>query len=130
VTDGTESNVSHSESELLSVCVCVTPLLPQENLKRPQTGLPDFDHWKIAANPGDAFLGPVVATIYKAGTFPHFTGMRPSDWNCTSPSNCTAVYGGLPQLANLTAHLEQLEVDIKTILPDSDWSGVASIESV
>ena len=36
----------------------------QSNFKRLQTGLPDFAHWKISANPDDKFLGPVVATIY------------------------------------------------------------------
>lgn len=36
----------------------------QSNFKRPQTGLPDFGHWEISANPDDKFLGPVVATIY------------------------------------------------------------------
>jgi hypothetical protein len=54
--------------------------------------------------------------------------MRAIDWNCTEPSNCTAVYGGLPQLANLTAHLEQLKTDIEAILPDPDWKGVANID--
>lgn len=69
----------------------------------------------------------------EAGNFPHFTGMQATgtagqNWNCTVPDNCTAVYGGLPQLTNLTAHLAQLQTDIETILPDKDWSGVANID--
>ena len=54
--------------------------------------------------------------------------MRADDWNCTAPSNCTAQFGGLPQLTNLTAHLAQLTVDIEAILPDPNWAGVANID--
>eukprot|EP01043_Picozoa_sp_COSAG02_P057687 COSAG02_NODE_7047_length_3212_cov_1.654674_1_plen_131_part_00 len=54
--------------------------------------------------------------------------MRSDDWNCTSPSNCTANFGGLPQLTNLTAHLEQLVTDIEAVLPDPNWTGVANID--
>ena len=44
-----------------------------DNLKRPQTDLPDFEHWRIRSNPNQTFLGPVIATIYKAGNFPTLT---------------------------------------------------------
>ena len=98
-----------------------------KHLKRPQTDLPDFDHWKIRTNPGDAFSGPVVATLVGAGKFPSFSGMHAGDWNCTK-TNCTAYYGGLPQLTNLSAHLEQLEHDLTASIPDPHWSGVAALD--
>ena len=81
----------------------------------------------MRTNPDVAFLGPVIATIYRAGNFPTFVGQQAPDWNCTA-NNCTAKWGGLPQLANLTAHLEQLAIDIEAILPEKDWSGVANID--
>ena len=95
------------------------------NLKRPQVGLPDWKSFGILANPGSAFCGPVIATIYKCGTFPHFTGMSAGNWNA---SNATAVYGGLPQLLDLGAHLAQVQKDIVALIPDKDSSGVANID--
>jgi hypothetical protein len=95
------------------------------NLKRAQVDLPDWRQFKIKTNPGNAFLGPVVATIYRAGTFPHFTGMTKGDWNA---STAHAVYGGIPQLVDLGVHLTQLRKDIAALLPDPDSSGVASID--
>eukprot|EP01048_Picozoa_sp_COSAG05_P029684 COSAG05_NODE_9898_length_595_cov_0.685484_1_plen_157_part_01 len=94
-------------------------------LKRPQVGLPDWTSFGILANPGNAFSGPVVATIYKCGTFPHFTGMAPGNWNA---SNATAVYGGLPQLMDLEQHLAQVKTDITALIPDPDSAGVANID--
>jgi hypothetical protein len=90
-----------------------------------QVGLPDWKSFGILANPGNAFSGPVIATIYKCGTFPTFRDMSPGNWNA---SNATAVYGGLPQLMDLGQHLAQVQTDIKALLPDPDSAGVANID--
>ena len=92
---------------------------------------PRWSDYNISTNRNASFMGQTVATIYKAGNYPAFRGMGPGgacadgDWNCT---NATSVFGGLPQLTNLTAHLEQLALDIVAILPDPAWSGVANID--
>eukprot|EP00665_Eupelagonemidae_sp_cell47_P000655 gene655-438_t len=92
---------------------------------------PRWSQWNISTNKNASFLGSVVATIYEAGNFPMFSGMGPGgacadgDWNCT---NASAVFGGLPQLTNLSAHLAKLQLDIEEILPDPSWSGVANID--
>ena len=93
--------------------------------------LPDFDSFHISTNAQNKFLGSTIATIYRAGNLPYFSGAGPGgacadgDWNCTQ---VTAHYGGLPQLTNVTAHLERLQLDIERLLPDPLWSGVASID--
>jgi hypothetical protein len=93
--------------------------------------LPDWHKWRISTNKDAAFLGETIACIYRAGNFPHFSGMGPGgacangDWNCT---NATATFDGLPQLTNLSEHLAQLERDILQDFPDPNWSGVANID--
>lgn len=97
----------------------------------PPQSLPDFAGFRISTNPGDVFRGPVVNCIYDFGLLPYYKGMGPGgncadgDWNCTK---ATAMYGGIPQLTNLTAHLLQLKADLEEQLPDPHWSGVASID--
>jgi len=92
---------------------------------------PDWGSFNISTNQNASFLGETVATIYSAGNYPMFSGMGPGglcangDWNCT---NATFTYGGLPQLTNLTAHLEKLQIDVEKYLPDEMWSGVANID--
>ena len=97
----------------------------------PPKNLPDFSSFRISTNANASFLGDVAACVYTAGLYPMYTGMGPGgacadgDWNCTK---ATATNGGLPQLANLSAHLAQLEKDIVRQLPDPEWSGVANID--
>ena len=95
------------------------------NLKRPQVGLPDWKSFGILANPGNAFSGPVIATVYRCGNFPTFKGMSPGNWNA---SNATAGYGGLPQLMDLDKHLAQVQKDITALIPDPESAGVANID--
>ena len=47
------------------------------------------------------------------------------DWNC---SKATAINGGIPQLANMSAHLAQLRLDIESDFPDPMWDGIAVID--
>jgi len=37
------------------------------------------------------------------------------------------INGGIPQLLNMTAHLDKWAADIVRILPDPAWSGVANL---
>ena len=93
--------------------------------------LPDFERWRINTNAGNKFNGDAITTFYSAGHFPVFEGMGPGglcadgDWNCTK---ATSKFGGLPQLVNMTSHLDQLKLDIEAALPDANWSGVANID--
>jgi hyaluronoglucosaminidase len=92
---------------------------------------PSWSSFNISTNANASFLGNTIATLYEAGNYPMFEGMGPGgscsdgDWNCT---NSTSVFGGLPQLTNLTEHLAKLRVDVEKFLPDANWSGVANID--
>lgn len=92
-------------------------------------GIPDWTKWGILANPNSTDDGPVVVTQFGkdgvGGKVPRFQGQTAGNWNA---SNATAVFGGLPQLMDMKAHLAQLEVDIVAILPDADSSGVATLD--
>ena len=67
----------------------------------------------------------MIATIYKCGNFPTFSGMAPGNWNAT---NATAHFGGLPQTMDLEKHLAQVQLDVEGLLPDPQSEGVASID--
>ena len=112
---------------------CVGPPTPPSTT---MTGLPDFQRWGIATNPGLAFDGSTITTVYSFGLLPFYSGMGPGgacsdgDWNC---SKATAHFGGLPQLTNLSAHLEKLRADIESTFPgnpflDPNWSGIAVVD--
>ena len=47
------------------------------------------------------------------------------DWNCSAAK---ARNGGLPQLANITAHVEALSLDIARQIPDQNSTGVYSFD--
>ena len=94
--------------------------------------LPDFAKFRISTNgPNATFLGSVCSTIYSFGDFPMYLGMGPGgacadgDWNCTKAH---AVFGGLPQLTNLTKHLAKVQADIEQLFPDPEWDGVANVD--
>lgn len=101
------------------------------NLTLANLSLPDFKRWRIQTNPGLAFDGPVISTLYGFGLVPSYSGMGPGgacsdgDWNC---SNATAINGGIPQLANMSAHLAQLRLDIESAFPNPMWDGIAVID--
>ena len=122
-----------SNQEWPSCCVRPTPGCVGTPTPKNYTlsNLPDFTKWRIETNPGLAFDGKVVSTFYGFGLIPGFSGMGPGglcadgDWNCT---NATAINGGLPQLANLTAHLTLVQQDIEATYPDPNWDGIAAID--
>jgi hypothetical protein len=99
---------------------------------------PDWESFRIRTNANTSYNGETVATLYAhdTGLYPLITGScgpeGPStDYNCTVGPDGTpraAVNGGIPQLLNMSAHLEKWAADIERILPDPDWSGVANLD--
>lgn len=105
---------------------------------KPVQNEPDWPRFDIKTNSGSAYNGAAIATLY-----PHDTGLYPyiagscgpegptTDYNCTvgvDGKPRTAVNGGIPQLLNLSAHLEKWKADIKRLLPDPEWAGVANLD--
>lgn len=77
--------------------------------------LTDFD---IVCNKDQMQNGDKMMIFYssKFGHYPHFDlDGRP-------------IYGGLPQLGNLTSHLEKCRDDIVNFIPDSKFSGLSVID--
>ncbi|XP_064642249.1 hyaluronidase-like [Lineus longissimus] len=72
----------------------------------------------IAVNPAHQFIGDVMTIFYhyQLGKFPFFL------------PDGRAVNGGLPQLGNLTAHLEQCKKDFRSFIPDVTFGGLAVID--
>lgn len=75
----------------------------------------NFEKWGIVDNNKDNFLGEQISLFYNLGTWPRFSGNL-------------SINGGIPQLANLTNHLYKAQIDIKTILPQKNFSGLAVID--
>ncbi|CAL1539504.1 unnamed protein product [Lymnaea stagnalis] len=75
----------------------------------------NFEKWGIIDNNKDNFIGDQISLFYNLGIWPRFSGNL-------------SINGGIPQLANLTNHLNKAQTDIKTILPDRNFSGLAVID--
>ena len=83
------------------------------------------------------YNGETVATLYAGdtGLYPQILGTcgpegPHTDYNCSVGPDGTPrkmVNGGIPQLLNMTAHLDKWAADIVRILPDPNWSGVANL---
>ncbi|CAO4364490.1 unnamed protein product [Caenorhabditis nigoni] len=75
----------------------------------------------ILQNEDQEFIGGQEFAIFYEHSFgkvPYFKAQNVSD-----PQN-----GGLPQLGDLAAHLEQAEKDINTTIPDENFSGIAVLD--
>ena len=70
----------------------------------------------IIQNSGDEFTGANITIFYGIGHFPHI-----------SRKTKEYIYGGLPQLGNLTDHLDQVTKDVISKLPEG-FSGLAVID--
>eukprot|EP01051_Picozoa_sp_SAG22_P014827 SAG22_NODE_1853_length_3438_cov_3.020066_3_plen_270_part_00 len=119
-------------------CASNPPPRGGDDPSKPVSHEPEWRSFDIKTNAGSAYNGAVVATLY-----PHDTGLYPyidgscgpegpaTDYNCTvgvAGKPRTAVNGGIPQLLNLSAHLEKWEADIERLLPDPEWAGVANLD--
>ena len=91
----------------------------------------------IAVNPEQDFDGPVISCMYKTGLFPVlkcptnatpcWTGKHPCSWDPWGDI-APAINGGVPQAANITAHVQQLAVDVAAQIPDESFSGFAILD--
>ena len=95
-----------------------------------------FDDYFVETNQawpqsGPAFVGNVVATLYPEHSNASGTGLYPY-FDCGGPpyseQTCTPVAGGSPQLANLSAHLQQWRADIERIFPDPNSTAVVALD--
>eukprot|EP00051_Salpingoeca_urceolata_P012385 m.153468 g.153468 ORF g.153468 m.153468 type:complete len:892 (-) comp17473_c0_seq3:174-2849(-) len=85
------------------------------------------EKYGILVNPGQSFNGSVMTCFYRIGLWPLLESQGdkwPKPWgNISVKQN-----GGVPQRANLTAHLEQVAIDVQQQIPDPDMSGYAVID--
>lgn len=120
----------------LLAAAAARPLSPHLHFTPPLTGWPytcvwnsptalcdrigihfNLSRYDILQNSGDIFEGDKISIFYGIGSFP-------------SISHSTGKYsnGGIPQLGNLTYHLEQVEVDINHTIPNTSFTGLAVID--
>lgn len=78
----------------------------------------DVSVFDVVANKEQDFQGPNMTIFYREelGTYPYYT-----------PTG-EPVFGGLPQNASLVTHLAHTFQDIKTAMPEPDFSGLAVID--
>lgn len=78
----------------------------------------DVSVFDVVANKEQNFQGPNMTIFYREelGTYPYYT-----------PTG-EPVFGGLPQNASLVTHLAHAFQDIKTAMPEPDFSGLAVID--
>jgi len=90
----------------------------------------NFAAYGIRTNPDLAFNGPAVATLYPehTGTFPFLQCPSGCPHNCPAEQQCKAVNNGLPQLVNMTSHLQKWRSDIVRLFPDPLCTAVAALD--
>lgn len=78
----------------------------------------DFSAFDFVVNPDQTWCGDHIVIFYNSqlGLYPYYD------------SNGKAVNGGLPQLANMTAHLTMVEKDIAEVIKDPDFQGLGIID--
>ena len=101
-------------------------------------GLP-LKNFGIEANINETFIGETIACLY-SGSFgawptlnaslnatPCWTGNHPCSW---TPWSSIEVLenGGVPQMANLTLHLDQVSIDLVQEIPDTTYSGLIILD--
>eukprot|EP01050_Picozoa_sp_SAG11_P036962 SAG11_NODE_14335_length_616_cov_0.996132_1_plen_156_part_10 len=117
-----------------SECADNPPPRGGDDPSKPVDPLPDWSSWSIRTNNGSQadYNGETVATLYAhdTGLYPQILGScgpesPHTDYNCSvGPDGAlrTMVNGGIPQLLNMSAHLEKWAADVVRILPDPGWS--------
>ena len=71
--------------------------------------------FNISQNAGDEFRGDKIVILYDPGDFPALLRDKAGK---LQPRN-----GGVPQLGNLTEHLNKLRAEIEQMLPDRNFNG-------
>ena len=76
----------------------------------------------VKVNANSSFNGDVVSTLYN-----HPGSYTIGDWPSIFP-NGTTINGGIPQLVNMSRHLDAVRKDIERHFPDPDFAGLAVID--
>ena len=96
-----------------------------------------LESYSIDANPTNSFNGSVVTIFYASGLWPSldaklnatpcWTGKKPCSWNpwgmIVAKQN-----GGVPQAADLNAHVASVKAAVATSIPDPGFAGVAIMD--
>uniref|UniRef100_A0A8R1TLZ9 Hyaluronidase n=1 Tax=Onchocerca volvulus TaxID=6282 RepID=A0A8R1TLZ9_ONCVO len=80
-----------------------------------------IEEYGILVNDGHKFHGNIIVNLYekKFGLYPYYR-------NYSDPSS--SVNGGIPQLANISAHLSKVYSDITKAIPNLNFDGLAVID--
>lgn len=92
--------------------------VPAQGCER--SGRADFalPSWDIVENtPNDTFMGGNMTLFYTFGS-----------WPALNPNDTVRNNGGIPQLGNLTLHLDLVRADVAAAIADPDFSGLAVID--
>ncbi|TNN83986.1 Hyaluronidase-1 [Liparis tanakae] len=78
----------------------------------------DLGTFSIAQNKNQTFMGENITIFYseKLGLYPRYTGQG------------VAVNGGVPQNSSLDEHLRVASQNIRTLIPDNDFQGLAVVD--
>ena len=77
----------------------------------------NLSQFDIVQNPKGTFDGEKITIFYGPGEFPTIDGATGKYTN-----------GGLPQLGNLSLHLEKLAQDVEELIPDKNFQGFAVLD--
>lgn len=114
---------------ITATLMCVLPVLFAEYPPRPYYAVwnspttqcfgksLDLSKFDIMQNQDDAISGGNITMFSRIGEFPV--------WDIL---NATIVNGGIPQLGNLSLHLERVRQDINSVIPDPKFTGLAVID--
>lgn len=109
---------------------------PSATCQNPALSLSNFSG--IRVNRDQAFTGEEIVCFYSIGAFPsltatqnatpcwssHVPGCSWNPWDQITPTS----NGGVPQVANLSLHLEQLTADVENLIPDAAFEGLAVVD--
>jgi hyaluronoglucosaminidase len=86
----------------------------------------------IKQNYDDQFRGDSMVILYDPGLFPAFLSDEPQDEGIyeslfgKQQYSVVARNGGLPQLGNLSQHLEAIRASVSELVPDPMFSGMSN----
>ncbi|XP_019637333.1 PREDICTED: hyaluronidase-1-like [Branchiostoma belcheri] len=77
-----------------------------------------LDSYNIVSNPGQEWNGTYMTIFYsqQMGLYPYYN------------DNNLPINGGIPQVVNMTAHLAKAAEDIRTLIADPEYRGLAVID--
>uniref|UniRef100_A0A0N5BBL1 Hyaluronidase n=1 Tax=Strongyloides papillosus TaxID=174720 RepID=A0A0N5BBL1_STREA len=96
--------------------------VPSENCQNKTKTTINFTNYSITTNKNFTFRGDKIVLLYEKdiGLYPHIKNH--------SNGTIEKFNGGLPQLVNMTEHLEALQENVTNIIKDENFSGLAIID--